>query len=314
MPELVVVCEAPVAEAGSDPSHDIRALAALLNECSSDCEIQVEACGGSEGLGAVAAYIAGVRGPGVVCAHVRDRDYQPLSRADNWSVDDKRRFMWRRHEFENYLLQPEVVVTAMEHLAASVRDRPGRPPAWADALPRSVGEVEAAVGECAEAVRHIEALQMTIWGLVQDVNAVRRVQMQVPPSPGAGGPGDPEACVAYLRSECARVRQVAQELADCDALDPAAAESAYCDQLAALSAPSYPYLRDFGGRELLAGFHRWLANARGASLRRDTLRRELADAVAIAYRAIPGLFDPDDFRQLAGGVRALAGLPPCASA
>jgi hypothetical protein len=46
---------------------------------------------------------------------------------------------------------------------------------------------------------------------------------------------------------------------------------------------------------------------------RADLHAELAGAMLPASRMAPDLFEPDDFREPAHGVRAMAGLPPARS-
>lgn len=317
MPELVVVCEAP-AEPELDPSHEKAVLAALLNEHSVDgVDILGEGCGGSAGAGAVAAYIAGVRGPGVFVAHVVDRDYQPYERADESFSDGERRFIWRRHEFENYLLQPEVIATAMERLSASLAARPGGAPEWADRLPRTTDEARALLEACAEARVAIEAVEMVVWQIQQELNAVGRVQFAAPARSGSGPPPGADACAEWLRGECRSIIETLGNLAACDVLDPDGAERRYRHRLAELGDARYVdcggYLRDFAGKELLVCLHQRLMQECGARLSRADLHAELAGAMLPAYRMAPDLFEPDDFRELTHGVRSMAGLSPARS-
>ena len=67
------------------------------------------------------------------------------------------------------------------------------------------------------------------------------------------------------------------------------------------------FLIDFHGRDLLKAFHQWLGR-RAAPPFYDTLRRELISAAVRQYGENRAIYGSDDFRDMANGVRLLAGL------
>src|SRR4051794_15404601 len=72
--------------------------------------IFMASAGGDRGLGAVRAYL-GSRSPRDVAISTQDRNYRPQGLAQaTWANPSGRSFIWRRHEIENYLLQPRVVL------------------------------------------------------------------------------------------------------------------------------------------------------------------------------------------------------------
>jgi hypothetical protein len=314
MRELILLCETaavPPDDIEADPSFEIRVISDLVNANSPKEEIQVQGCGGCRGLGAVAAYLEKARGRHAVAAYVQDRDYRPLKWAEDSYTDGKRGFMWRRHEVENYLAEPEVVVQAMETLRASLTELPSGPPSWADALPVRVQAVHEVLSDCARQRAVVEAASMTLWSLQGDIDCMGRVQVRQPvlvhPS---GALFERWECVSAIRRECERVITGARTLQNRAVLDPDQAERRYEAILAEISTVEYRaqrrFLRDFGGAELLTSFHRWLSQSCGVRIRRQRLMTELALAAPAVYTNNPRLFDPDDFRELAEGIVSLA--------
>jgi hypothetical protein len=151
---------------------------------------------------------------------------------------------------------------------------------------------------------------MTLWEIRREANQLEQPQFRMSfPTP------DENDCVAAVRNECDRLRNAAATLAGQPFLDPAEAEQRYWHTLTAIRDPDYvqslDFLKDFAGHELLSSFRQWLADHYGAHrLSVPRLRQELAAAILPVYETIPDLFDPDDFHELANGVRARAGLPP----
>src|SRR5262249_40894641 len=84
---------------------------------------------GSGGLGAVRAYLRNLS-PDNVAVSVEDRDYYRTQAEAHagWGNLTAHGFFWRRHEIENYLLHPRVVLALFDDLRA-----PGF--GWATALP-----------------------------------------------------------------------------------------------------------------------------------------------------------------------------------
>ena len=74
--------------------------------------------GGSRGLGAVRAYLQS-RSAHDVAVAVEDRNHRPFAVANaTWANQASRSFIWRRHEIENYLLHPRVVLALFDELRA----------------------------------------------------------------------------------------------------------------------------------------------------------------------------------------------------
>jgi hypothetical protein len=71
------------------------------------------------------------------------------------------------------------------------------------------------------------------------------------------------------------------------------------------------FLIDFHGKDLLKTFQQWLGS-RNVPLSFKGLCDELLPAAVQCYGANRAIYGSDDFRDLANGVRALAGLAPLA--
>jgi hypothetical protein len=84
---------------------------------------------------------------------------------------------------------------------------------------------------------------------------------------------------------------------------------------AEVSASSYiedmKFVIDFHARDLLKAFQEWLAS-RGFVRGYGRICLDLIPAVAEQYRDNGAIYGNDDFRDLANGVRSLAGLAPLA--
>ena len=66
---------------------------------------------GTRNIRPAAAYLARQNQPVFT---IQDRDFRPLSEAEECYSQNyaERHFMWRRHELENYLIEPRVVANA----------------------------------------------------------------------------------------------------------------------------------------------------------------------------------------------------------
>ena len=78
-------------------------------------ELKAQQVGGARNLRPAAAYLTRQNQPVFT---IQDRDFRPLSEAEECYSDNytERHFMWRRHELENYLIEPRVVATCFKQL------------------------------------------------------------------------------------------------------------------------------------------------------------------------------------------------------
>ncbi len=305
MAELWLVCE------GEPSSVDV----ALLQRVFADvlaAEIVVEpACGSSPSTGG--SILENRRGG--KAAFVHDRDYRARADAEASLVDGRPGFFWRRHSIENYLLPPSIILQAFQNLRERFEhQRPGHLPPWITALPASPEEVTEALCECARRPSRGRGLppgKLTASGI------------RFPPrqggfrsaTPPRRARSDPDVWREALCQEAERVRRAGLQTAECPSLEREAMIRLFDTAYAEVTASSYiedmEFLIDFHGRDLLKAFQAWLASRRFVRYYKD-LCRDLISAAVRQYGDNRAIYGKDDFRDLANGVRSVAGLAPLA--
>jgi hypothetical protein len=124
---VFLVCEGPA------NSLDQRVLDALVIQMHG-LATQVVAAGGDRGLGAVRAYLH--HPPHAIALSIEDRNHRPRPEAEQtWANPGGTRFIWRRHEIENYALEPAVVLELFEDFRRTL------PPGWPQHLPTTLTAV-----------------------------------------------------------------------------------------------------------------------------------------------------------------------------
>jgi hypothetical protein len=304
MAELWLVCE------GEPGSVDV----ALLQQVFADvlaAEIVVEpACGSN--LSPVARFLESHRGG--TAAFVHDRDYRPRAEAETALVDGEPGFLWRRHSIENYLLPPPIILQAFQNLRERFeQQRRGGVPTWFAAIPADPELVAESLRECARSRAAEEACRLAnhrLWDTLPP--SLERPQKRNPPAPGTGDPSDWREA---LCQEAERVCRAAAQTAECASFHRDAVIVLFDTAYAEITADSYvldmEFLIDFHGRDLLKAFHQWLGSHK-VPLSYKRLCDELIPAAVRQYGENRAIYGNDDFRDLANGVRSLAGLAPLA--
>jgi hypothetical protein len=305
MAELWLVCE------GTPDSADMAVLKPVMTTVLA-ADIVVEPSFGNNPA-AVARFIEAQRGGRA--GYVIDRDYALREKADLSFRDGKPGFIWRRHSIENYLLLPSVIVRAFQRLRERFEKQFGANlPPWVLALPSDAELLADVLRECARQRAAKETCRLAVHRLWEDISeSAGRVQKRVPDAPEAAGDTDPAEWREALSRETRRVREAGDRTRAEPHLDDAAVARRFDDQYAIVTTTSYladmGFLFDFHGKELLSQFRDWLETL-GVRFKFERLRGELASALAEAYDRDRAIHGTDDFRELANGVRALAGLPP----
>jgi hypothetical protein len=210
------------------------------------------------------------------------------------------------------LLPPPIIIQAFQTLRDRFElQRPGHLPHWIAALPTAPEEVVAALGECARRRAAEEACRLATYRLWDTLPPeARRVQKRNPVSPGTDDPADWREA---LCQEAERICRAAAQTAECPDLGREAIihlfDAAYAELTSDLYVNELGFLIDFHGRDLLKAFQQWLA-ARKVLLSYDRLSSGLIDAAVREYHGNRSIYGTDDFRDLANGVRSLAGFPP----
>jgi hypothetical protein len=287
-----VVCEGP------RQGLDERVLDAVVIQYH-NLAVLTSPSGGSRGLGAVRAYLESHSARDVAVA-VEDRDHRPLAVANaTWANQAGRAFIWRRHEIENYLLHPRVVLALFNDL----HTLPGLH--WAVGLPASEPDVDALLQALAAPLLADHAAGVLRDEILQQINTVGSVSFSIarpPPPAGAAAPGQPE-WLAALRQEATRLSQACTAVAGLQLLQDAAITARFGALVAHYQQPVFltsgDYLRDLGGHELLEALTRHLRNlGAGSRFSQRFLSDELLRLLDRMYHPNV-LFQPDDFAELA---------------
>ena len=266
---------------------------------------------GCEVIAYVAAYLAQDNACTVASAFVVDRDYARRDVVEAAFNDGKRRFRWRRHSIENYLLEPAVVVHA---LTSMINTTPSSKRYLLGSVPNDEATIAMELRTCAQARAPQEAGRMAYYRLWEDISdPAGRIDNGLPTVLSQGSP-NVAACRQALIAEVTRMIQKANETAACMYLAPLAIQQRYDDELARITAGGYMsqscFLEEFHGRDLLGAVHARLNETYKMRLSRKTFTESLRDAVHVVYSANRLLYGTDDFLDLANGVRALAQMPP----
>jgi hypothetical protein len=291
-----LVCE------GVDTGLDNRVLDRLVIQFH-NLAVQMAPSGGSGGLGAVRVYLLN-RSPNDVAISVEDRDYYRTQQEAHarWANLAANAYIWRRHEIENYLLHPRVVLALFDDYRAA-----GVP--WAAALPASEPAVltllQAVAAPLLEnhtgEVLRVELLRHSTVGGNLQFGAIR------PAAPPGAVVADQTAWVPALQQEATRLCGVCTAAAALPDFQPAAIANRYQALLTWFQGPAFltsgDFLIDMGGHELmtaLANQLRGIGAPPGFSI--SFLEEELLRVLTPIYR--PGtIYQPDDFQELAAILR-----------
>lgn len=296
MPELLLVCE------GTPTSLDVRVLEIALKPLTGRVSVRVYPAGDAKGRGMLCDAL-GI--PSNQSLEIKDRDFLPRATT---LVLQPRVLRWRRHEVENFLVDPDVVLVALTLLR-----RDADAPAWLATLPVDrVGVVDL----LANIARPL--LPRYVGGLITSELA-RRCTLDNPttfrrPRP----PTDTaDAWAAALTTEATRVRQGCGALATDSDLDPATLDARYRARLRSLEGSAFltseDFVLDMEGKCLRDGLLQVLRQAGARRLSAndlDTLLLQgLEELIGRGH-----CFAPDDFGELCAEVLRThdALLPPTA--
>lgn len=299
---IYLVCEGPA------DGIDARLLNLVIVQKMNQ-PIQIIPVGGKSSLGSVATWLEersrkplpdGTLSPSWDRAYaIEDRDFRSLEEAERtWRPPNQKRWVWRRHEIENYLLDPRLVADTFRALkAAHVRG--------ADALPDDPDAVLSLLQELARPMLEDHAGWLTYWRLVSHKRNTVDTRLLWPhtplqPSPGSAYPGRAE-WLDYLHSECVRLKEACRQISGAVTFDEPAVVEAYDYTLSQVTNPDFlasgRFLLDLGGHESMSALCAYVNQAGVPRLSHSDLETELLDALDRLYG--PGFFEPDDFAQLA---------------
>lgn len=232
-----------------------------------------------------------------VVLSVLDRNFRPLPEVEaSWKPDSKC-LRWRRHEIENYLLEPRVVLSVFDAFRRTVKAP------WVRSLPASQEGALALLASLAEPMRIEHAARVLHW----ELRARKRGECstELPPLRLEEGDGTAEVSQdAWVTAVLEGVRDLKE---NCEAtrslpwLDEEAIRDSYGNILDTVEQESFlqsgQFLKELDGKKLLARLCQYLHQEGAAKLSRADLVHELVEAITRECR--PGLFNPDDFGMLA---------------
>jgi hypothetical protein len=250
---------------------------------------EIRAVGGDSGLGAVRGFLD--RPPHDVAVSVQDRNYEPLHRAENTWLNPGRKFVWRRHEIENYLLEPMVVLELFRDFRRTV------PAPWVSRLPDTETETAEMLQRLAVPLLVTHAAEILKAELIQAINRTGELKY-APKPPSSRSESD---WLAALQADATRLVTACHNVAALPDFSPPTVAARFATLLGDFRKPTFltsgDYLRDLDGHGLLSALNEHL-HGLGATLSDDDLADVLARAAERIYRP-DAIYQPDDFRQLA---------------
>jgi hypothetical protein len=289
---VYLVCE------GGSTGLDNRVLDRLVVQYH-NLSVQVAPSGGRGGLGAIRVYLLNLSQNNTAIA-VEDRDYH-RTRAEAhaaWGNLKATRYIWRRHEIENYLLHPPVVLALFDDYRAAAVP-------WSLGLPTTEAAVLAMLQAVAVPLLENHAGEVLRVELLAQAAAGGNLQFgpaRPPVPPGATVAGQ-AGWIPALQQEASRLCTACSAAAANPAFQHAAISARYRAILAQFQAPGFftagDFLIDMGGHELMAALAAQL-RALGAppGFTDSFLGEELLRILTSVYA--PGaMYQPDDFQDLA---------------
>ena len=225
------------------------------------------------------------REQGNAAASVSDRDYRPLAHCDATYLPGKKKFYWRRHSIENYLLEPVVVAKAFESLKQSMSEVKS-PPSWVESLPSELDKVATDLQNAAKQISNQEcgciALQR-LWSSLGD--KFGHVQFSTPAIYKADDEQKEADCRQGLVDVAKQIAATAKSWSTAELLKTENVEEMYNEKLNEVSASAYletnAFLYEFHGKRLKRSFLSLLNEQYGLALSGDLFQEELIKGFGI---------------------------------
>jgi hypothetical protein len=279
---------------------DVKVLDAIIGQ-NLQRNVRIRAAGGKEGLGSVCSYIKinySTNADSINAYSIEDRDYRLQNEVEAlWTKRGGTKFIWRRHQVENYLLDPRVVAKAFESFRGTLST-------WPAGMPQTADEIDKILQQLAEPMIEHHAGWVTYWHLIEKKRGTADHRFKWPDPPlkphaGARYPGRQE-WLDHLCQECSRVKGDCEVFAQSPEFEAAAVTALYDQVLSEAKQPGFfsggQYLITMAGKELMGALREFIDQA-GVTISLADLETELINALEGLYG--PGFFDPDDFSELA---------------
>ena len=223
------------------------------------------------------------REQGIIAAAISDRDYCPDSKCTECNVAGSVKLIWGRHSIENYLLDPDVLVIALQQLKTSLMQIP-HPPECANRLPTDPETVRRDLIDAGKRLIPQESGYLTIARLKSThSDPVGRVQLRNPIGISGDAPRSRIDCKEAVIKEIGRVLDAASRTQMLDGFSSARVSELYDQIDSEISAAAFlndlKFLEVFHGKRLLRSFKEILKSKYGFSPKRGTLQKELILAI-----------------------------------
>lgn len=265
-------------------------------------ELKAQQVGGIRNLRPASAYL---KRQNQLVFTIQDRDFRPLSDAEECYSENYtgRHFMWRRHELENYLIEPRVVANCFKQLQSHSKIT----------LPETEDSVKHWIKNLAQTLLEDQAGRRTLWEL--------RHQLHNPfPTTSSRSQGNViqnrEEWQKRLISEMKEIRSQAQQFEEFVRTTDADILQNYEANLQVFSEPSFldtdRHLKDFGGHEMVQKIYQEAQiNVRRYGL--QDFQTDLVNSFVEEWNRDRSFLRPNDFDALGVAIRRLTGAASRAS-
>lgn len=284
--EALVVCE------GDEGSLDVRVVERVLEHHA--VPARVVAAGDATALRVICRIL---KYPVELAFELKDRDFAPAAQAIA-SPLKPRKLRWRRHEVENFLIEPRVVLRAFDALRLEASPLP-----WLNLAPSDVAASEGLMRELATGL-----LPDHVGGQMWFERYVRSTSNN-PATYRRPSPRDVQrdGWAASLALEAQRVVKGCSDLAADPLFDGAAIRAEWQSRSRDLATSDFvtsgAYLQDMEGKALLGALHKRVQSWPRAVVSRADLESLLFEALV---SSIGTADEPADFRDFADHIRRFA--------
>ena len=268
----------------------------FLDRIFNTSELKAQQVGGVRNLRPAAAYLT--RQNQLVFT-IQDRDFRPLSEAEECYSENyaERHFMWRRHELENYLIEPRVVANCFKQLQPHSKIR----------LPETEDLARRWIRNLARDLLEDQAGRRTSWELRHQLHDTF-------PTTSSRSQGNAilsrEEWQNLLISEMNEIRSQAQQFDEFVQTTDADILHRYETNLQAFSEHSFlntdGHLKDFGGHEMVQKIHQG-AHINVSRYGIEEFQTDLIESFVDEWNRDPSFLQPNDFADLSAAIRRLTG-------
>ena len=257
-------------------------------------ELKAHRVGGVRNLRPTAAYLTLQNQPVFT---IQDRDFRSLSEAEECYSENYtgRHFMWRRHELENYLIEPRVVANCFKRLQ----------PHSKITLPETDDSVRRWIKNLARDLLEDQAGRRTLWELRQQLHNTF-------PTTSSRSQGDAilsrEEWQNCLISDMRKIRSQARQFEEFVQTADTDIVQNYEANLQVFSEPNFldrdGHLKDFGGHEMVQKIYQEARiNVRHYGL--QDFQTDLVNSFVEEWNLDSSFLQPNDFDDLSAAIRRL---------